>query len=157
MKHIVRCEMSAAEVIGALDGMPKERGSDFMAGRIAAASVNRTYTRVDGDQFQISKSAGMGSPVVVSGKVTDDESGGAVVFMTTSFGLWPLGAFIVAGIILWAAGVYFLNAGVFTVAATSFVLSGFPIGSFIGKLRDARFLRSEISKYLGGAEWEPQK
>ncbi len=149
--------MSAADVISALDGMPKERGSGFMSGRIAASSVNRTYTRVDGDQFQVSKSAGMGSPVVVSGKVTDDDNGGAVVFTTTSFGLWPLGALLAAGMLLWAVGVYFLNARVFTAAATSFVLSGFPIGMFIGNLRDARFLRSEISKHLGGIEWEPQK
>ena len=38
MKHTARTTKSAAEVIGALDRMPKERGSDFYAGRMAAGA-----------------------------------------------------------------------------------------------------------------------
>ena len=155
MKHTARTPMAAAEVIGAIDGMPKERGGDFYAGKMVAGAVNRTYTRVDGDRFQVSRTAGMGSPVVVSGKVTDDGNGGAVVSLTTTFGLWPLGTFLVVGILLLALGVYFVYAREFFYAATSAVASTVPFGWYRTKSWDARYLRSELSKYLGGISWVP--
>lgn len=145
--------MSAADAIRAIDAMPKERGSDFAAGRHAAASVNRTYTRVDGNQFQVSTTAGMGSPVVVSGKVTDDESGNAMLFLSTSFGNVPLGPSFIAGFVVLAIGLYFANAGEYYLAAALVIMSGYVFNWFARKLREARYLRSEISRYLGGVDW----
>ena len=149
--------MSAAEVISALDRMPKERGSDFYAGRTVAGAVNRTYTRVDGNQFQVSRTAGMGSRVVVSGKAMDDDNGGAVVFLATTFGAWPLGTLLVAGIFLLALGVYLVYAREFFYAAYSALAAGACIFWYAMKFWDARYLRSQISEYLGGITWELKK
>ena len=137
--------------------MPKERGTDFFAGRITAGAVNRTYTRVDGDQFQVSRTAGMGSPVVVSGKVTDDESGGAKVYLTTTFGPWPLGTLLVAGIFLLALAVYLVYEQAYFNAAASLIASGAAVYWYGMKFWDARYLRSELSKCLGGVTWELDK
>ena len=153
MKHIAKTTMTAAEVIGAIDSMPKERGSDFYAGRMAAGAVTRTYTRVDGYQFQVSRTAGMGSPVVVSGRVMDDERGGAVVYLTTTFGAWPLGTFLLVGIILLALGAYLVYAREFLHAAASMVASTVPFGWYRAKSRDSRYLRAELSERLGGISW----
>ncbi len=148
--------MSAAEVISALDSMPKERGSGYMSGRIAAGAINRTYTRVDGDQFQVSRTAGMGSTVVASGKVADDDGGGSVVFLTTAFGAWPLGTLLVAAVFLLGLAMYLVYLREYFNAVAAVIASGTAIYWYRMKFWGASYLRSEISKYLGGVEWEPQ-
>ena len=157
MKHTAKVAMTAAEAIRAIDGMPKERGTDFYAGRMTADSVNRTYTRVDGDQFQVSRTAGMGSPVVASGKISDDGNGGAIVALSTTFGFLPLGTMFFGGFVILAIGLYFANAGELYPAATCVIGSAFAFGTFVKKLWEARYLRSELSKYLGDIEWVSDK
>ena len=153
MKHTARVAMTAAEAIGSIGDMPKERGTDFFAGRMAAGAVVRTYTRVDGNQFQVSRTAGMGISAVVSGKVTDDENGGAVVLLSTTFGIWPLGMLLVAAIFLLASGAYFAYAREFFYAFASVFASGVSIFWYWVNYWDARYLRSKVSDRLGGVDW----
>ena len=149
--------MSAAEVISALDSMPKERGSGFMSGRIVAGAINRTYTRVDGDQFQVSRTAGMGSTVVASGKVAEDDDGGSVVFLTTTFGAWPLGTLLVVAVFLLALAIYLVHLQEYFNAVAAVIASGTAIYWYGMKYWGASYLRSEISKFLGGVKWEQQR
>ena len=153
MKHAAKVSMTAAEAIGAIGSMPKERGTDFFAGRMVAGAVDRTYTRVDGNQFQVSRTAGMGLSAVVSGKVKDDENGGAVVLLSTTFGIWPLGVLIVAAVFLLALGAYIVYAREFFYAAASAFASGVSIFWYLINSWDARYLRSKVSDRLGGVAW----
>ena len=157
MKHRAKVAKTVAEAIRAIDSMPKERGTDFYAGRTVSRSVNRTYTRIDGDQFQVSRTAGMGSPVVVSGKIADDDSGNAVIFLSTSFGFLPLGSSLAAAFVVLAIGLYFLNAGKLYLAASFAILSAYAFSWFVGKFWEARYLRSKLSEHLGGVTWEWDK
>ncbi len=157
MKHAARTNMSAAEVISALDSMPKERGSGFMSGRIVAWGTNRTYTRIDGDQFQVSRTAGMGSTVVASGKVVDEEGGGAAVFLTTTFGAWPLGTLLVVAVFLLVLAAYLVYLREYFNAVAAVIASGVSVFWYGMKFSGAWYLRSEISKHLDGIEWEPQQ
>lgn len=99
----------------------------------------------------------MGLPVVVSGKVTDDESGGALVHLTTTFGAWPVGTLLVAGIILLALCAFFLHAREFFYAAASLIASGAAIYWYALKFWEARYLRSHLSECLGGIDWVLEK
>ena len=146
--------MSVDEVIEALDKMPKERKTDFVAGKLTPLSIARTYTRVDGKRFQVSRTAGYGSDVTCTGVVTEAK-GRTRISLLTTFGLFPnwlayLGAVVCLGIayIPLRDGDYFHTA-VAVLAAIAFV-------SLVAlRFSEARFLRKEVSKYLGDVPWAP--
>ena len=101
MTYIARLNVSKADTIRRIDSMPKERGSDFLAGVIAGGAVNKTYTRVDGDQFQISRTAGMGPSVVCSGTVSE-QYGQSVITLRTTYGLIPVHLWLGFILTVWA-------------------------------------------------------
>ncbi len=155
MTYITRLSMSKAAVIRLIDSMPKERGTDFFAGTIVAGAVNRTYTRVDGDRFQISRTAGMGPSVVCSGQVSEIH-GQSVITLRTTYGLVPVHAWLALSLVALVAAATLiairgqeLAASAWTAVGFSFVLACY----WRFKLWDAKFLRSELSKYLEGARW----
>ena len=155
MIYIARLSISKAAAIQLIDSMPKERGSDFLAGPMAGAAVNRTYTRVDGDRFQISRTAGMGPSVVCSGEVSE-QYGQSVITLRTTYGLVPVHAWLGLSLVTLIVAVVLLTVtgpdhAVFawTSIGIAFVLGGY----WWFKHWDAHFLRSELSKYLPGAKW----
>ena len=89
--------------------------------------------------------------------MADEKAGGAVVSLTTTFGAWPLGTLLVAGIFLLLVAMYLVYARQYFNAAASVIASGTAIYWYGLKFWGARYLRSEISKYLGGVEWEPEQ
>ena len=139
--------------------MPKERGSDFLAGAIAGGAVNRTYTRVVGDQFQISRTAGMGPSVVCSGTVSE-QYGQSVITLRTTYGLVPVHVWPVLSLMALLAGVLafaFLGRELAVLAWISIGVS-VVLGSYWWfKLWDAQFLRGELSKYLEGVRWSQSR
>ena len=155
MTYIARLSISKAATIRLIDSMPKERGSDFLAGPIAGGAVNRTYTRVDGDRFQISRTAGMGPSVVCSGEVSE-QYGQSVITLRTTYGLVPVHVWLGLSLIALVAAVLsiaILGQGYAVLAWISVGIS-IVLGSYWWfKLWDAQFLRSELSKYLEGARW----
>ena len=155
MTYIARLNISKADTIRLINSMPKERGSDFLAGAIAGGAVNRIYMRVEGDQFQISRTAGMGPSVVCSGSVSE-QYGQSVITLRTSYGLIPIHAWLGLSLTaLFAAVLVFASMGQeFAVLAwTSFGMSIVFGGYWWLKLWDAQFLRGELSKCLEGARW----
>lgn len=155
MTYIARLNISKADTIRRIDSMPKERGSDFLAGVIAGGAVNRTYTRVDGNQFQISRTAGMGPSVVCSGTVSE-QYGQSVITLRTTYGLVPVHLWLgLALMALLAAILVFATLGPeFTVLAWTSIGFSIVLGAYWWfKLWDAQYLRGELSKYLEGARW----
>ena len=159
MTHIARLNISKAATIRLIDSMPKERGSDFLAGAIAGGAVNRTYTRVEGDQFQISRTAGMGPSVVCSGTVSE-QYGQSVITLRTTYGLVPVHVWPVLSLMALLAGVLafaFLGRELAVLAWISIGVS-VVLGSYWWfKLWDAQFLRGELSKYLEGVRWSQSR
>ena len=155
MTYIARLNISKADTIRLIDSMPKERGSDFLAGAIAGGAVNRTYTRVEGDQFQISRTAGMGPSVVCSGSVSE-QYGQSVITLRTTYGLIPIHTWLGLSLtaLLAAVLVFALVGPEFSVLACSSIGMSIVLGGYWWfKLWDAQFLRGELSKYLEGARW----
>ena len=136
----------------ALDWMPKERDKSFMAGRIIGGAVDRTYTRVDGDRFQISRTAGMGPSVVCGGRVSE-ANGVAVIHLRVTFGVVSAGFWLLlAACLLLGATAYYFAGNTYMAV----VLLGLSAVSFIWYrfwLWDAGYLRSALSEQLGGVEW----
>ena len=159
MTYIARLSISKAATIRLIDSMPKERGSDFLAGAIAGGAVNRTYTRVDGDRFQISRTAGMGPSVVCSGTVSE-QYGQSVITLRTTYGLVPVHFWLGLSLVtLLAAVLTFAILGQeFAVLAWMSVGISIVLGGYWWfKLWDAQFLRGELSKYLEGANWSQSR
>jgi hypothetical protein len=126
MTYSARLNLSKADTIRLIDSMPKERGSDFFAGVIAGGAVIRTYTRVDGDQFQISRTAGMGPSVVCSGRVSE-QYGQSVITLRTSYGLVPVHVWLSLSLIALLAAVLlfvYLGRGYAVLAWTSKCMTG---------------------------------
>lgn len=159
MTYIARLNISKAATLRLIDSMPKERGSDFLAGAIAGVAVNRTYTRVDGDQFQMSRTAGMGPSVVCSGTVSE-QYGQSVITLRTTYGLVPVHVWLALSLMALLAGVLafaFLGRELAVLAWTSIGFSVVLGGYWWFKLWDAQFLRSELSKYLEGVRWSQSR
>jgi hypothetical protein len=157
MTYIARLNLSKAATLQLINSMPKERGSDFLAGAIAGGTVNRTYTRVDGNRFQISRTAGMGPSVVCSGEVSE-QYGQSVITLQTTYGLVPVHVWLVLSIIAVVAAILLVAILGRGYAVFAWMLAGFSLvlGVYwLFKLWDAQFLRSELSKYLKGARWSP--
>ncbi len=155
MTYIARLSMPKSAAIKLLDAMPKERGSDFLAGVIAGGVVNRTYTRVDGDRFQISRTAGMGSSVVCSGEISD-QHGQSVVMLRTTYGMLPLQGWPALSLLALIGAVLFYMVFGRDLAALAWGSAGVSVlssGLWWFKLWDANFLRNELSKHLNGARW----
>ncbi|MDJ0710109.1 MAG: hypothetical protein QNJ14_06955 [Woeseiaceae bacterium] len=155
MTYMARMDCSKAAAIQLIDSMPKERGSDFLAGPIARGAVNRTYTRVDGDRFQISRTAGMGSSVVCSGDVSEDY-GRSVITLRFTYGLVPIYTWPILSLVALLAAVLLIAVLGNESAALAWALVGFSlvlVGYWWFKLWDARFLISELSKRLNGVRW----
>ena len=139
--------------------MPKERGSDFLAGAIAGGAVNRTYTRVDGDRFQISRTAGMGPSVVCSGTVSE-QYGQSVITLRTTYGLVPVHVWLDLSLVaLLAAVLAFVFLGLeFAVLAWTLIGISIVLGGYwCFKLWDAQFLRAVLSKHLEGVRWSQSR
>ena len=155
MTYIARLNIPKAAAIRLIESMPKERGSDFLAGAIAGGAINRTYTRVDGDRFQISRTAGMGPSVVCSGEVSE-QYGQSVITLRTTYGLVPVHVWLGLSLMVLLGAVLvfvFLGREFATLAWTSIGISFVLGGYWWFKLWDAQFLRGELSKYLDGATW----
>ena len=142
------------DVLHAIDQMPKERGSDFLAGVVAGWANGRTYTRVDGNRFQVSRSAGMGTFTVISGDVSEEFSRTFITIFTT-YGLVPVLTWLVTGICLSIGALALLFFGYFFYSLNVFLLSVAAFIWFFFKRSDAKYLRSEVSKRLGGLRWKP--
>ena len=152
MEYRGYANMSRKDALEALDWMPKERDRSFMAGRMVGGAIDRTYTRVDGDRFQISRTAGMGPSVVVSGKVTESNSV-AVIDIKVTFGLvsasfWVL---LAVGLLLGALAYYFSANTYMAVVALGLSAVSFIWYWFV--LWDAGYLRTQLSETLDGVEW----
>ncbi|NNL62177.1 MAG: hypothetical protein HKO69_00070 [Woeseiaceae bacterium] len=136
--------------------MPKERGSDFAAGPIAGASLHRTYTRVTGDQFQISQNAGMGGAPVGNGLVTV-EYGRTVVRVEFGYAYFPNTIFLVLSVLVFASlPLVYVRTGWFVTLLAGIVALGFGI-TFVRNEAACRFILAELSKYLDSARWRRRK
>lgn len=158
MDYIARLNFAKADTIRRIDAMPKERGSDFLAGAIAGGAVNRTYTRVDGDRFQISRTAGMGPTVICSGTVSE-QYGQSVIMLRTTYGLILVHVWLGLSLIALLAAVLMFQTMEPEFAVLAWTSIGISVvfgGYWWFKLWDAQFIRSELSKHLEGAHW-PQK
>lgn len=155
MTYIARLSMSKSTVVRLIDSMPKERGSDFLAGVFVGRAVNRTYTRVDGDEFQISRTAGMGPSVVCSGKISE-QYGQSVIILDTTYGVIPIQVWPALALAALIGAVMFIGLLGASYAETAWTMLGVSCllgGLWWFKLWDAKFLRGELSKYLEGARW----
>ncbi len=156
MNFVGYTDLSKEEALEALDWMPKERGKGFMAGRMAGAGVNRTYTRVDGDRFQISRTAGMGLSVVCSG-VVGESHGKAVISLRVTCGVVPAGFWLLLGLGLLAGSAAYYSSDKTYEAVVCLGLSAVSLLFYWFKLWDAGYLREQLSACLGGIEWERRK
>ena len=156
MKHSAETSLSVEEVLQAIDRMPKERGSDFMAGSVAGAAIDRTYTRVEGNRFQVSRTAGMGPSVVCSGEVSD-EQGKTVIYLSTTYGILPNAVWLVLGTLLSVVTAIVFARGNPLLAGSIAMASVASFSQFAVKLIDARYLRAEISKYVHRLSWTSRK
>ena len=147
---------SKASALAAIGKMPKERGSDFGAGRIAGASLHRTYTRINGDQFQISENAGMGGAPVGNGLVTV-EYGTTVVRVEFVYAFVPNRAFLVLSVLALASlPLVYMWFGWFVTLLAGIVALGFGM-VFVRNEAVCRFMLAELSKYLDSAHWRRRK
>ena len=147
-------KLSMQDALQALDEMPKERGGKgYYAGRHVRSAVGRTYTRMDGDRFQISQTAGMAS-AVCSGVVS--ESGGkTVIDLAVTEGLIPSRYWLMLVVIpaLLVPVMYFLFG--WMAAAGALVLFFGALHGYMIRRVDVSFLLTCLSDVLGGVEWKP--
>ena len=145
-------KLSMQEALQALDEMPKERDTGHYAGRAATAGLGRTYTRVDGDRFEISQTAGMAS-AVVSGLVS--ESGGrTVIDLAIYFGLVPNRYWLRLSVLLvLIAPIMYAWLG-WETALVAFVLGFTALLPYMVGRSDVNFVLSRLSETLGGVEWQ---
>ena len=140
--------------MSALDKMPKERRTDFVAGKLAPSSVGRrTFTRVDGNKFQISKTAGLGSDACCSGVVIS-ENGKTIIDLRTTFGIFPHAAYVGLALALFAVSIGFFAYGEYVISGVSLVGAVTAIGYRALRLYDAKFLRNELKRQISGIEWK---
>ncbi len=151
MKFRGYTELSKQEALKALDWMPRERDKGFMAGRMVGGAVNRTYTRVDGDRFQISRTAGMGS-AVCSGRVSE-ANGVAVIDLLVTFGLVSAGFWLLLAMGLFFGATAYYVYGDLYMAVVALGLSVTSLIWYWFARWDARYLMSAVSERLGGVEW----
>ena len=145
-------KLSMQEALQALDEMPKERDTGHYAGRAATAGLGRTYTRMDGDRFEISQTAGMAS-AVVSGLVS--ESGGrTVIDLAIYFGLVPNRYWLRLSVLLvLIAPIMYAWVG-WETALVAVVLGFAALIPYMAGRSDVNFVLSRLSEALGGVEWQ---
>ena len=149
--------LSKDAVLDAIGFMPTERGTDFYSGVMVGNAINRTYTRVDGDRFQISRNAGMNTPlgaaVVCSGRVSED-GGKTIIYTRFTAGVIPVALWLwLAAASLLAA--IFVSLTFSPVDALILFLAPVPLVAFYSFKRwEQRWLRSVLSERLGGVDWD---
>ena len=146
------CTLSMQEALQALDGMPKERDMGYYEGRAAAAGLDRTYTRMDGDRFEISQTAGMAS-AVLSGLVSESGSR-TVIDLTVTYGLVPNRYWLkLSTLLVLLAPIMYVWIG-WEEALVALVLGLAALIPYIMGRTDVSFVLSRLSETLGGVEWE---
>lgn len=153
MKFVGYTNLSREEALEALDFMPKEREKSFMGGRMVGGAVNRTYTRVDGDRFQISRTAGMGPSAVCSG-VVNERNGTALISLRVSFGVVSAGFWLLLAVVLLSVSAACYLSDNHYWAAVSLGVSAVSFIWWRFRFWDASYLREQLSDCLGGVEWE---
>ena len=140
------------DALQALDEMPKERDTGHYAGRAAAHGLGRTYTRMDGDRFEISQTAGMAS-AVLSGLVS--ESGGrTVIDLTVYYGLVPNRYWLkLSALLVLLAPIMYAWTG-WEEALVALVLGFAALIPYSMGRSDVNFVLSRLSETLGGVEWK---
>lgn len=141
-------------VIQLLDEMPKERRTDYVAGKLAPSIVGRrTFTRVDGNKFQISRTAGLGSAACCTGIVASEGSN-TIINLRTTFGIIPNAAYVALALFLGALSIDFYMSDEYLIAGFCLALAATTMGYRSLRLFDAKCLRQAVSEQLGGVEWK---
>ncbi len=141
------------DALQALDDMPKERDMGYYEGRAAAAGLDRTYTRMDGDRFEISQTAGMAS-AVISGLVSES-AGRTVIDLSVYYGLVPNRYWLKLAVLLaLLAPIMYAWTG-WEEAVIALVLGFAALTPYIIGRSDVNFVLSRLSEALGGVEWRP--